>query len=307
VPILDENGGLTNLTRIHYLARSTNGGVGWTLAQVTPPVQCPGLSVGGYWAGMYDAPTAAYWMEMGWGQAGVGPGGVVHYAYSASTTSPPYDANIFYTRSTDNGLTWSTPIQLNTDQSLQRQWNPSVSVNSKGTVFVSWYDERKSPGDLEYYGRASLDNGVTWGADAPISDAPFRRPYQGDPLVATNYFGIYSFAGFSDDGFGETAYHAWVDGRVILNDIYVQSDVFFDRITFGSALRITSISRAQNGDIILLGTGRPNLDHSVQVSTNSATGSFTNLATVTPNANGMWRHNAGPATSVQRFYRLAFP
>lgn len=307
LPILDESGGGTNLTRVHYLARSTNGGGSWIFVQVTAPVRCPGLSTSGYWAGMYDAPQPAHWWEMGWGQAGVGPGGVVHYTYSASTTNPPYDANIFYTRSADNGLTWSTPIQLNTDDSLQRQWNPSISVNSRGTVLITWYDERKSPGDLEYYGRASLDNGVTWGIDAPISDAPFRRPYQGDPLVATNFFGFYSFATFGDDGDGDIAYHAWVDGRVVLQNTYVQQDVFFDRITLGSEMRITSINRAQNGDLILLGTGRPNLGHSLQTSTNLAPGNFSTVATVTPTAYGAWKHNAGPLVSGSRFYRLSLP
>jgi hypothetical protein len=307
LPILDESGGGDNLTRIHYLARSTNGGLGWAVVPVTAPVRCPGLSTSGYWAGMYDAPQPAHWWEMGWGQAGVGPGGVVHYTYSASTPNPPYDANVFYTRSADNGLTWSTPIQLNTDDSLQRQWNPSISVNSRGTVFITWYDERKSPGNLEYYGRASLDNGVTWGIDAPVSDAPFLRPFQGDPQVATNFFGLYVSSAFSDDGFGDTAYHAWVDGRVVLNNTYVQQDVFFDRITFGSDLRITSINRVQNGDLILLGTGRPNLAHSLQTSTNLAPGSFSTVATVTPTVYGAWKHNAGPVVSGNRFYRLSLP
>ena len=308
LPILEESRGGTNLTRIHFIARSTNGGASsWSLVQVAGPVFGPGVSTNGYWAGMYDAPTAAYWREMGWGQAGVGPGGVVHYAYSACITNDPYDANIFYTRSADNGLTWSTPIQLNTDQSFQRQWNPSVSVNSKGTVFVTWYDERKSPGNLEYYGRASLDNGVSWGSDAPISDAPFIRPYQADPSVDTNYFGHHSYSAFSDDGFGDTACHAWVDGRVLLDGFRVQQDIFFDRITFGSELRITSITQAGNGDVTLLGTGRPNLGHSLQVSTNLTPGSFTNVATVTPDGFGTWNYNTGPVVPGRQFFRLALP
>jgi hypothetical protein len=256
---------------------------------------------------MYDASFGAQWIEMGWGQAGVGPGGVVHYAYSASTTNPPYDANIFYTRSADNGLTWSVPMQLNTDQSLQRQWNPSVSVNAHGTVFITWYDERKSPGNLECYGRASLDNGVSWGQDAPVSDAPFLRPYQSDPAVTTNWFGFYIHSAFSDDGYGDTAYHAWVDGRVMIGNLSPQMDLFLDRITLGSELRITSINRATNGDLILLGTGRPNLEHSLQASSNLAPGSFTNFATVTPTVHGAWKHNAGPAVPGRRFFRLAVP
>ena len=127
------------------------------------------------------APQASYWREMGWGEPAVGPNGVVHYAYSAhGAGGDPGD--IFYVRSTDNGLTWSAPLKLNTDATTRAQWSPSLSVNAMGQVFVSWYDERNTSTDaLERFGRASTDNGATWGSDMALSDVIFPKPLQPDP------------------------------------------------------------------------------------------------------------------------------
>ena len=68
---------------------------------------------------------------MGWGQTGVGPNGVVHYVYGARTASPADPGNIYYIRSTDNGSTWSAPLQLNTDTTTRAQWGASLSVNAR--------------------------------------------------------------------------------------------------------------------------------------------------------------------------------
>jgi hypothetical protein len=94
---------------------------------------------------------------------------------------------------------------------------------------------------------------------------------------------------------------------VVIDNFYVQQDVFFDRITFGSELRITSIARAENGDVILVGTGRPNLSHSLQASTSLSVGSFSNVTTVVPSAFGVWTYNTGTVVPGRRFFRLALP
>jgi len=167
----------------------------------------------------------SYWRHMGWGDIGAGPGGVIHYAYAQGTTSDAGD--IYYTRSTDNGATWSTAIRLNADSGTRLQWQPSLSVSPAGHVFVSWYDARNTSGTAyERWGRVSNDNGLTWQADDVISDAPSPLPLQPDPNVNTCYTGDYDRS-FAD---GNAFFTAWVDGRVAVNGV-PQQDVFLDRIT----------------------------------------------------------------------------
>ncbi|MEO7134689.1 MAG: CSLREA domain-containing protein, partial [Vicinamibacterales bacterium] len=126
-------------------------------------------------------------------------------------------------------------MQLNTDTTTRAQWSPSLSVNARGTVLISWYDERSTTNvdpstqlpTLERFARASFDNGATWEPDSAISDVVFPVPLQPDPAVANTYVGGYNLAAFSSDG--NVAYHTWADGRVSINSA-PQQDVFFDRI-----------------------------------------------------------------------------
>ena len=230
---MDEGGGGLSGPRQNFIHRSTDGGLTWS-APISQGASFlgPGRSVGGgYSPGMYSTPVAAYWTDLGWGEPAVGPDGVVHYPYSARSATDP--GNIFYVRSVDNGSTWSAPLQLNTDTTTRAQWSPSLSVNAEGTVFVSWYDERNTTTDaLERFGRASSDNGATWGTEMAVSNVVFPKPLQPDPAFVSTRAGIYNRTAFSDNGNGQIAYHAWTDGRVSISG-QPQQDVFFDKIDFG--------------------------------------------------------------------------
>jgi hypothetical protein len=50
------------------------------------------------------------------------------------------DANILLTRSTDGGVTWSTPVVVN-DVTTNQQFFPSIA-SSGGSISVIWYDSR---------------------------------------------------------------------------------------------------------------------------------------------------------------------
>jgi BNR/Asp-box repeat len=211
--------------RTNYIYRSTDGGLNWTETQQTATFTSPGSSTcngqPSGWTSMYPL----YWREVGWGQPGVGPGGVVHYAYTQH--GPGEDAgDIIYIRSTNNGATWSAPLRLNTDATAMAQWTPSLAVNAEGAVLVGWYDRRNSTGnEYERYARASLDNGATWQADLPVSDISIPLPTQPDPVIQACYVGDYDFA----VAYGNEFYQTWTDGRVIINGAN-QQDVAFDKV-----------------------------------------------------------------------------
>jgi hypothetical protein len=133
--------------------------------------------------------NGGYWRHMGWGEPAA-INGVVHYVYASRNTSNGDASNVFYIRSTDMGVTFSAPLQLNTDSITRPQWQPNLSVSSGGTVFAMWYNAREStsctkgdPGVPCYrmWARKSTDNGATWLADGTFSDVVTPLPGQPDP------------------------------------------------------------------------------------------------------------------------------
>ena len=147
---MDEGGGGLN-TRQNVMWRSTDGGVTWASTIMGPRFAAVGDALCA--AGSYFARVNPIWRHMGWGEPAVGPDGVVHYVYAGAGVASGDNGDIYYTRSTDNGLTWSTPIELNDDTGGQfkTQWMPSLSVNynlagftQPEDVTVSWYDRRSA-------------------------------------------------------------------------------------------------------------------------------------------------------------------
>ena len=224
-------GGVSPRQNIVY--RSTNGGTTWSPVTMGPTFTPPGVSncsTNSYFRGMFNTPTTGYWRYMGWGDIGAGPSGIIHYAYTQDGAGA--DAgDIYYTRSTDNGLTWSPGIKIDGDGSARSQWMPSLSAapTATGHVMISWYDARNTTGDdLERWGRVSADNGATWSNAEVISDVVSPKPLQPDPNVQACYAGDY------DRSYSNTANHysAWVDGRVSVGGT-AQQNVFFDKVSVG--------------------------------------------------------------------------
>jgi hypothetical protein len=235
VASMDEGGGQLN-TRQNIMWRSLDGGSTWTSVIMGPRFAPVGDALCS--SSSYFARVNPIWRHMGWGEPGVGPGGVVHYVYAGAGQATGDKGDIYYTRSTDNGSTWSSPIVLNDDTGGQfkTQWMPSLSVdyNLAGftppqDVTVSWYDRRSAtsacnnvgdPGcNYERYGRQSHDNGATWDPNIAISDQIIPQPSQNDGGVQPCYAGDYDYA----TAFGTHAYVTWTDGRVSVSGTQVQN------------------------------------------------------------------------------------
>jgi hypothetical protein len=230
---MDEGGGGLS-TRQNIMFHSYDGGVTWTEVMVGARFNPPGDGTCGYFALMNPI-----WRHMGWGQPAVGPNGVVHYDYAAKGVLSTGD--IMYTRSTDNGTTWSTPIVLNDPETNQYQshWMPSLSVNYSPGAFsqpqdvtASWYDRRQAtsacnqvsdPGcNYQRYGVQSSDNGNTWGSNIEISDVIINEPAQDDPYIQSCYAGDYDYS----TALNGSAYVTWTDGRVNVGGVQVQNVEF---------------------------------------------------------------------------------
>jgi hypothetical protein len=223
-------GGFAN--RQNLMFKSLDGGLTWT--SVTMGASFPAIK-DGLCDNPYFAKVNPIIRHMGWGQPAVGPNGVVHYAYAGlGTGGDPGD--VYYTRSADNGVTWSAPVQINgtTDAPFKSQWMPSVSADANGKVTVSWYDRFKSttacknPTDVGCkYQRAmrqSADNGATWAAPRPVSNL-MPQPAQPDPGVQACYAGDYDY----NTTLGGSALITWTDGRRNVGGTNVQ-DVGFAKV-----------------------------------------------------------------------------
>src|SRR5262249_53657614 len=206
---------------------------------VASPFPGPGVTAVGYFACIFNA-NGGYWRHEGWGQPAA-HNGIVHYVYDQhGTGSDP--ADVYYIRSTDGGVTFSTPLLLNTDGGTRPQWQPNLSVSPAGTLFAMWYDARETPGPDCAYGdpntgcyrmwaRKSNDGGLSWLPDDMLSDVISPLPAQVDPGIQPTYAGDYDY------GSALLTKHltSWTDGRVAISGTS-QQDAFTDRELVGFAV-----------------------------------------------------------------------
>jgi hypothetical protein len=226
---MDEGGGGFPHQDTNLIFKSTDGGNTWTNAYTGPQFPGPGVTFVGYFACMF-LDGGGYWRYEGWGQPAAF-NGMVHLVYTQhGAGSDPGD--VYYIRSTDGGVTFSSPFKLNTDSTTRPQWQPNISVSPTGTLFATWYDARESAnctrGDptipcYRMWSRKSIDNGVTWLPDDFLSDVISPLPAQPDPGIVSTYVGDYDYG----SAIATKHITSWVDGRVAISG-QSQLDAFFD-------------------------------------------------------------------------------
>lgn len=94
--------------------------------------------------------------------------GIVHVVGQAMRAG--VQADVFYSRSTDNGVTFSVPVNLSASATTAfGSFRPQVTAGPNG-VFVGWNSEDTNAGGTgEVYVRRSTDSGQTFGAAAIVA------------------------------------------------------------------------------------------------------------------------------------------
>ena len=184
------------------LAKSTDQGKSFTFTEAAPP-------------SIYTEHV----VMMKWSEKG-GPQGTLHIVYEDKLNQPAKsaDRDIYYTRSTDGGQTFTPPKMLNDDDpaKLAVQATPNVSVAPNGRVDAVWWDFRDEPGKFanDVYYSYSEDNGATWSKNIRITDRSVSRQIgvwsngadirQPPGVVSTNKLAIMAW---DDTRFGDQNTH----------------------------------------------------------------------------------------------------
>ncbi len=141
-------------------------------------------------------------------------------AYIVWTQEHPNESNnmdIMLQHSDDNGRTWSAPLRLNDDHTVNSQFMPAIALDqSTGDVAVSWYDARNDlgtggPGDTDGVPNDDVQIWATYSTEGGVSFVPNFRVSAGtiNAPDAQSFFdlGDYTHAAFVDHSF----YPAWSD------------------------------------------------------------------------------------------------
>jgi hypothetical protein len=125
---------------------------------------------------------------------------------------------LYYKRSTDNGVSWSADTRLTNNPAVQ--WYPSVSASGSG-LYVVWQDARD--GNEEIYGKRSSDGGLSWGADTRLTN---QTADSQNPSVSV---------------FASTVDIVWFDNRDGNQEIYFNRSTD-NGLSWGADTRLTSNS-----------------------------------------------------------------
>jgi len=205
-----------------YHSRSTNGGVSWSTPVLVRDFNLVGFSTN-------NCPAAQNARCIGpFGSVGVdnsgGPcDGYLYATFTDFTSGNANNADVWVSRSRNDGATWSQPVKVNDDGLANKtQFHSFLVVDQvTGHPVVAWHDARNDPGNkaIDYYVSRSLDCGGHWEtniqASQPSSEfnnsgISFSNENTGDnPGANPNQYGEYLGL---DAGNGK-AYLAWSDTR----------------------------------------------------------------------------------------------
>ena len=117
----------------------------------------------------------------------VGPDGTLYVFWDGSTRLASTNST-YVVKSTDGGVTWSSPLQVSTlteisgvqDTAFRVNSYPAAAVDSNGVVYVTWATEVDNHSVAVY--SQSTDAGATWSAPAPVF-TPGSRTADGYPVT----------------------------------------------------------------------------------------------------------------------------
>ena len=110
--------------------------------------------------------------------------------------------DVVLSKSTDGGLSWSSPVKVSKNPVGVDAFTPSVQVNSDGDVAVSYYDFRDQTAatgvETNFWFELSTNGGSTW-TESRLTDASFDITTAPVAPASRGYF-LGDYEGLSSHG-----------------------------------------------------------------------------------------------------------
>jgi hypothetical protein len=121
--------------------------------------------------------------SLAWDRSGGAYNGRVYLVWATNPPNQKDNTDIVLQHSDDDGATWSPPVKLNDDHTINSQYDPAIALDqTTGDVAVSWYDTRSDLGaggagdtngipndDFQIWATDSTDGGTTFAQNFRVS------------------------------------------------------------------------------------------------------------------------------------------
>jgi hypothetical protein len=127
-----------------------------------------------------------------------------------TNTASTCKTRVWFSRSTDGGSTWSAPVMLNNQASLNDQFAQWLVVDeTTGALEIVYYDTVGDPGrkKVDVWHQSSFNDGVTWSPAVKVTSAQTDETVAG--ADSGNQFGDYN----SLSGIAGQFFPSWTDRR----------------------------------------------------------------------------------------------
>lgn len=141
--------------------------------------------------------------------------GNLYVVWASDPVGATDNSDVFFSRSTNGGVTWSAATQVGAGGGLTDQFEPNIAVAGAGTVSIAWYDRRRDQANnllIDVFKTFSRDGGATLDPIVRVTDVNFGLPPLNpnfDNAITNCYVGEY----IAVEGDAQNFYYLWGDNR----------------------------------------------------------------------------------------------